>query len=72
ASSSLARPPTRGLQEDAMGFCFFECQFYLAAAEPTSPACERATAGVEGWGLGAILLALVRRILAGLGRCCSA
>jgi hypothetical protein len=55
-----------------MGFCFFECQFYLAAAEPTSPACERATAGVEGWGLGAILLALVRRILAGLGRCCSA
>ena len=54
-----------------MSLCFFECQFYFAAAAPTPVAC-RCAAGVEGWGLGTILLALVRQVLAGPARCCIA
>jgi|GEM_PF-3885917 len=54
-----------------MSFCLFEGQFYFTAAGST-PEAHRGAAAVEGWGLGAILLALVRRVLAGLTRCCTA
>ena len=54
-----------------MSLCFFECQFYFAAADPTPVGCQCAAAGAEGSGLGAMLLAVVRLVLAGLARCCT-